>query len=211
MSLCTLAGVRAFIGKPDADTDDDALLTSLILRVSDRLAIAAGRVHNGAPCLEKADVVQYLSVDEASTHTLWLAAYPVVSVTEIKEALYGDYASVDALTENRDYQLRSDLGGLYRIGFWLPGVKTVKGSYIGGYTPPDVYGAMGYEAAAGEVYLPADIEHAAIMQAAFWFGRRDKLGLTGAGVAGGTFTTYARDELLPEVRQVMASYRRMVA
>jgi hypothetical protein len=243
MALCTLADVKSFIGIPTADTEHDTLLNTLIDAVADRLAREAGRVAEAEPCLERTDLVEYHSV-APRTQVIWLSAYPVTAITEIKEALYGDYASATALTENDDYQCNTPIGGLYRIGTWLAGDLTVKVDYTGGYTVADdwvsgegyalddrvLYNGAVYrcksaidpsetappddtdhfEAKAAERRLPDDIRQAAVMQTAFWFQRRKSLGLVSEGVQGGSISSYARDELLLEVRQVMRKYRRMV-
>jgi len=64
-----------------------------------------------------------------------------------------------------------------------------------------------WSVAAGERPLPEDLQLATWQQAAFWHRRRGELGLTGQGVQGGSYSTYQRDELLPEVRQICAGYR----
>lgn len=282
MSLCTLAQVKSFMEIGSTDTDHDAQLNTLIAGVSGQLARLAGRICNGAACMEKGSLVQYIS-PLRRIGTLWLSAYPVVSISEIKEALYEGWTDATALTANTDYQIDLPTGGLHRVGFWLPGTRSVKVTYIGGYRPADLvvtgplepdatgyYNVAGindgenyysrtdgsyhiwYDSGGGEwiisdevgggtdptdnywdgaddadgsysaggaaagaasadgdgTRLPDDITRAAIMQVAFGFQRRNKLGITSAGVAGGSFSSYARDELLPEVRQVMRSYSR---
>lgn len=202
MALCTLAQVKTHLDIETLDTSQDAVLNQLIGQVSARLARDAGRIANGAPCLEKTSLVYYFS-PESRTRTLQLPAYPVVSISEIKEAYYGEYADADALVENESYQVRLDIGQIIRIGFWLPGVNTVKVTAIGGYT------AAGGTPGDGETALPDDIVEAACIQVAFWHKRRMQHGITSAGFQGGQYTGYAKDELLPEVKQIMRSYRTM--
>lgn len=239
--LATLAQVRQLLGFADGDTEHDALLTAILRRVSDRLARYAGRVSGGLPCLEKSagDIVQYFS-PEARTGVLWLPARPVVIVTEIKEAAYGEFTAATALVENTDYQLAADRGELIRIGTWLAGDLTVRVTYTGGYTPcaawasstayvtGDVayYGRAVYTCsssvtgttappadtghwtlATGQRPLPEDIAEAAVLQAAYWFQRRDSLGLASAGSPGGSFGQADADALLAEVRCTMDAYR----
>jgi hypothetical protein len=43
-----------------------------------------------------------------------------------------------------------------------------------------------------------------VIQSAFWFKRRSQLGLSGGGVQGGSYSVYAKDELLPEVKDLLA-------
>ncbi len=244
MALCTLAEVKTFMGIATGETSQDAALNQLITFVSAALALPAGRIYQGRPCLEKITLTQTFNVYEARTKRLWVAAWPIVSVTEIKEALYGAFTDADALVVNEGYQLDSRLGALIRIGFWLKGDQTVRSSFTGGYTRADAwvsgadyttgdivsYAEAIYECSsdvtggttpppsdtdhwdvqAGEVPLPENIAGRAVQQIAYEFKRRDKLGVTSIGVQGGSFNTYARDDLLPDVRKTMAGYiRRM--
>jgi len=60
--------------------------------------------------------------------------------------------------------------------------------------------------AQGVLPLPGDINDLAIQQAAYWYQRRGEIGLTGAGVQGGSFQTFAPDKLLPLVRETMRNF-----
>jgi len=138
--LCTLANLKAHLGIASADTEYDTVLNAIIAGVSDSLARIAGRVAGAEPCLEMIeDLVVTLNVPPVRTYVLWLPAYPVIEITEVKEALYGDFAAATALTANTDYQLDAGVGGLYRIGWWLPGVQTVRVTATGGYTPAEAW------------------------------------------------------------------------
>ena len=203
--LCTTAQYKSLTGL--TGTAQDALLTIIIEGVSQDMAAYAGLLAGGVSMLEKGDWTHYLS-PESPCKQLWLPARPVVSVTSVKEAYYEGFADADALTADEDYQLAAATGRITRVGLWLAGERTVQAVYTAGFTPPDVSEADGYSQGAGEVLLPDDIRLRAMQQSAFEYGRRDKLGLTGAGVQGGSFSSYARDELLPAVKQTMARYKR---
>jgi len=233
MSLCSLTLVKSLLGIESTDTDYDTVLGQLITGVSARIARAAGRVWEGRPALEYASRVEYVTVPEARTHVLLLSAYPVVSVSEVKEGLQGDYG--DALTADTDYQVNAAAGMLYRVGWWMTGTLAVKVTHAGGYTFADdwvgedtyvvgdqvLYGGVVYTAltnhtgvatlpsadgtnwsATSEIPLPADVRDKAVQQVAFDFQRRRKLGLTGESGSGGSVSSYARDTLLPGVREV---------
>jgi len=58
--------------------------------------------------------------------------------------------------------------------------------------------------------LPGDINEAAIQQSQFYFERRLSLGQTEVGVQGASFTNYAKDTLLPGVRETMRRYQRVL-
>jgi len=169
----------------------------------------------------------------------------VVSIGEVKEALYSAFDTATEMVENDDYQIDRDNGMLHRIGTWLAGINTVRVIYTGGYTvaPEFALGSdyttgevvqyAGYIFVAseditdaearpydddapwtqqvGEVPLPADLEQAAIQQSAFVYRRRNDLGISASGTAGGDVTHYAKDELLSGVREIITAHTRFVA
>ena len=240
MSLCTLAQVKQRLGIPTADTDHDALIGRLISGVSAAGARLAGRIAAGRRCLEKAALTIYFS-PAPRTEVLYSPARPIVTVTEIKEAVYHQWDDATALTEDTDFLVGAS-GELIRIGTWLAGPRTVRASLTGGYTRADawasgedyttgdvvqdeglIYTCSGdvsesttapaddegdeghWTLATGEVPLDGEIETVAAMQVAFEFQRRDKLGLTAAGVQGGSFSSYAKDELMKPFRETLGA------
>ena len=206
MSLCTLEQLKLSLGIGAADVEHDAALTALVARVSASLARAAGRPGR----LELTTAVDTFG-SERRTEVLWLRGWPVVEVTEVVESVIGLFDEGSVLAAGYQYQIRTDLGLLYRVGlYWPAGMATVRVTGSGGYTPPDVSEADGYVPGAGEILLPVDITEAAVLQASFWWSRRDSLGVRSISTGGGASTTYARDELLPIVRETMASYARMM-
>lgn len=199
--LCTLAQFKA---RYDVEgSGDDAMITQILTGVSAQLAAACGRICQAAPCLEKTSLTELITVHDDRVHTLMLSAFPVISITSVKEAFYGAFDDADALVENEAYQLHPQLGLLYRIGYWLRGRLTVQVVYSGGHTP------AGDEVGAGEIALPDDIVEAALQQAGFTWQRRASLGLTGESVQGGSISAYAQDKLLPGVAETMRRYRRL--
>ena len=87
MSLCTLVQVKRLLGIGAADTEHDTLFGDLIAGVSAQLAVVTGRIAGGLPSMEKVTLAQLFS-PPPRTHLLWLPAWPVASITEVKEALY---------------------------------------------------------------------------------------------------------------------------
>ena len=181
MSLCTLNQAKLAAGLATTDTEHDTLLTQLVAGVSADLAAEAGRTFGGRPCLEHASRVDTFSMPRAR-RILWLPARPIVSVSEVIEAMYGAFADATALTANEGYQADSGRGCLHRIGWWMAGTLTVRVTYVGGYTPPSTApawlsgsdyaeGDLVASAATGNVYAadaaieesalapPADTEH----------------------------------------------------
>jgi hypothetical protein len=76
--------------------------------------------------------------------------------------------------------------------------------YTGGYRLP------GSPEFAGATDLPADLEHAAIEQTAFWFQTKDKLGVIRQWPKGGSYEQFADPDLLPAVRETLSRYTRWV-
>ena len=75
-------------------------------------------------------------------------------------------------------------------------------TYTGGYVLP------GDTPALGQTALPADLEQAAIEQAATWFQNRDKLGLIRHWPHGGVYQVFSQLPLLPSVQTVLSRYAR---
>lgn len=129
MSLATLAQLKARQGISDAG--QDTLLTAILTGVSGQLSQAAARP------LEKATQTETLSVREPGVSILYLKHWPIVTVTEVKEASFKQFDDADALTEDTDFMVDYERGELIRMGFWLKGHLTVQVSYTGGYTLRD--------------------------------------------------------------------------
>jgi len=200
--LCTLAQFKTRYDV--TGTGHDALITQILTGVSAQLAAEAGRISQGVPALEKTTLTETITVSDERLATIILACRPVVSITSVKEAFYGDHADADALVENEDYQIDKPLGLLHRIGYWLCGRLTVQVVYIGGYV------SAGDTPGDGETALPDDIVEAALDQAGFVYQRRMSKGLTSESVQGGSISAYAQDKLLPGVAATMRRYRRLL-
>jgi len=150
MALCTLSQVKQRLVIGELDTEHDAVLGRLIAGASTDLAMAAGQAS-----LEKAARTQLLSVPESGTEHIWLASWPIVSITEVKEALYKDWDAATALTENTDYVADYARGRLTRVGNWLRGTLSVRVQYAGGYTRCDAW-ASGADYVIGDVVACAE-------------------------------------------------------
>ena len=75
-------------------------------------------------------------------------------------------------------------------------------TYTGGFVLP------GTTSSAGQTALPADLEQAAIEQAAAWFLNRDKPGLEVHWPKGGVYQRLSQLPLLPSVEAVLSRYTR---
>lgn len=77
-------------------------------------------------------------------------------------------------------------------------------TYTGGYLLP------GSAVQPGQTALPAALEQAAIEQAAFWFQRRDQIGVIRQWPKGGTYEQLVTLDLLPGVSATLKHFERLV-
>jgi len=204
MGLVTTANLKARIGV--AGSAEDTLLAAIITGVSARMARECGRVtHAGIACLEKTTgITEVHDVLDRHTETLWVRAYPIISVTSVKEGYYGVFGDDALAGDGDDYFVDAERGALHRVGSWQFGLRSVQVVYAGGYT------SAGDDVGDGETALPADLVEAAYQQCGYLYERRGQIGATGLGVQGGSVQWSAAYGLLPDVRAVCEQYRRSV-
>jgi len=194
-SLITVAQLKAYLlasGLAAAEVQHDPLFEILIDGVSSAFDGAVGRA------LAK---TTYTAVyfDGNGKEDLVLPNYPVISITSIEE-------DGDALTEgeDNDYQIYAASGILKRnTGAWLKGSKTIKLTYIAGYT------VQGATLVAGEIALPADLKLACMIQVAREWKKAQgaEWGETSRSFQDGS-RSFVEKGLLKEVEDVLARYRR---
>lgn len=159
--LCTLSEVRSFLQKPSTDTNQDAIISSLITRAS--LAIMRYCDREFAPA--STSTVRKFEWNPRNYGLLDLAPYDVRAVTLVR--LDSDQTSPTTLTTD-EYRLwpRPSRDGTYqalRIRPWsivspswqFPDVREV-----------EVTGTWGFSA------VPEDVKHTALVTVATWL-RRD--------------------------------------
>ncbi len=149
MSLCTLAQLKARQGI--TTSSQDTLLTAILTGVSGQLSAAADRPARGG--LAKTTTTRTLSVREPGVSILYLRHWPIVTVTQVKEAMFKAFGDATALVEDTDFMVDYERGELIRMGFWLKGGLTVQLTYTGGYTVPDDYSTW----ATGSAYVVDDL------------------------------------------------------
>ena len=201
MSVCTAAQLKSRLDITVAGAD--AALAEVIAGVvADFEAWCRRRLVRPA-----AAVTEYWDGGHADSATIFLNYFPAVVITSVKESLYHGHAAagVTALTANDDYILNDARGRLVRVGAWLSGPDAVQVVYTGGYAAAGVTPLP-----AGQIAMPDKIIEAAIRQASFVWQRRKSLGLTSESMGPASMTAYARDELLPTVRELLAEYRRVL-
>lgn len=201
--LCTRDNLKVRMGL--VGDGENTVLDGIISGVSARMARACGRIApDGSPCLEKTSLTEVLSVPDREMTLLYLRAWPVASITSVKEGLYNDFSESDALTVADDYHADLGRGKLYRIGCsWQFGPQTVEVVYTGGYV------AAGEVPGDGETALPDDLVDAAMQQCQHLYQRRSELGATGTSVEGGSVSWASQYALLKDVQKVCRSYRRL--
>lgn len=140
---------------------------------------------------------------------LLLRRWPIVSITSVKEDDDQDWANATALTLNSDYRRHDPRGRLIRLPDdtrWLAGPNTVQVIYKGGYNDP------AEAAIAGVSYVPERIQQAALLQAQFGWERRNQMSQASTspvGGAGGVVSTQSEYGMLRQVREMLASERRL--
>ena len=88
-------------------------------------------------------------------------------------------------------------------GVRAPAAPTIaRVTYTGGYVLP------GTPPAPGQTPLPDDLEQAAVEQVAYWFQKKDKLGLKTYWPSGAIYLGFADQDLLSTVAAVLKRHRR---
>lgn len=89
---------------------------------------------------------------------------------------------------------------------WRTGLLTLdSGMWLSGQNVTQVVWTGGLGTSTDDV--PDDIRQAAILQAAYWWQRRNELGLASKNMKDGTVNVNVQSTLLPEVREILDSYR----
>ncbi len=189
--LTTLTTLKLRLGIPDADITKDTLLTLAIRAVSARFDAECNRALARAT-----DFAQEFPAESAE---ILARCYPIETVS-----------GLDSLDhETGIWQPATEIGRRVRSGCVIslesaPGApgQTARVIYTGGYVLP------GGEAGPGQTPLPADLEQAAIEEAACWFLNQDKAGLVRQWLHQGTYVQLAQQSLLPATVAVLRRYQR---
>lgn len=124
-----------------------------------------------------------------------VAATPAIQVWE-SSASPRVYDSAALLTEGTDYFLFENEGKIEKEGdCFVPGTKTVKVTYTGGYLTKDGVG------------VPDDLKLAAITQTKIFFDRREEWGVTGRSLEGGSVSMLNILTLPKQVTLLLDAYR----
>lgn len=196
--LATREDVKLRIGIASTDTEHDDLLASILAGVSRMIESYCGRPLIQTPT----DVTEYYT---GCGRYLQLRRYPIIAITEIKEALDYDWDAATAMVADADYRLVADghKGVLFRLySTWSNLPDAVRVVYRGGYCPADA------TPAEGEHAVPSDLREAAIILAVHWFQHRHDLGLVNVSCLGGA-AAHATKQLKAMAEELIEPHRRI--
>lgn len=197
LALCTVEDVE--LRRPRVAASERQFIEFLIDSVSAR---AEGETTRK---FRRATRTETFSVDSWQRQ-IRVKAYPIESVTSIKESINGQFSTTTALQATEyDWSVLGHKGmierrsgnrydGLMNFGF-LEGIGTVQVVYVGGYR--DV------------ASVPWDLRDAVATQVAYMHQRKDSLGISGESVDGKSISYSMAMDLLPSVKAVFAQHSPM--
>jgi hypothetical protein len=190
--LTTLETIKSRLGIDSFDTRDDVLLNRFLRHASTRFEME---------CNRKFDRLENATDQFAGdTSDLIVTRYPVETVTAF-ELKTSERTGWEALSDV-DYLLQP--GGVIRLAQILGAEsQLLRVTYTGGYVLP------GDAPAAGQTALPDDLEQACVEQIAFWYQRREQLGIVNISGEGGTIKLPNNPDLLPQVLAALKRYARI--
>ena len=188
LMLCTFEDVKQMLTSI-ADAQQP-LVENLIEAFSERAERYTNRKFR-----KKTNITEYFSPTFDKWHVR-LSRYPVDSIVSVHEDLLGSYNGTSNIeVDQEDYDLVGNEGILkMRFRQFFNGVKSLRVIYNGGLAN-DVGG------------VPMDLRLAATRQVAYWFTRRNQIGVSEISIRrGGSQTLSEPMELLPDVRVVLEDY-----
>jgi hypothetical protein len=197
--LTTLDSLKSRLNIDAIDVTQDDLLTFIIEAVSARFDQETNRT------LARTENATFEF--DASDLEISVPCYPVEAVTkfETKTSESGGWieqTGVDYITRrNCIISLSDPLNS--QLSTPNPQLAVGRVTYTGGYVLP------GTDPSPGQTPLPPDIEHACIEQAAFWYTRRDMVGLDTSWPKGGVLQRFSRLDLLLPVARILQTWKRL--
>ncbi|EEF62096.1 phage head-tail connector protein [Pedosphaera parvula] len=193
--LTQLTTLKARLGLDAFDTKDDALLTNALRGLSQRIE---------SECNRSFERQTGATFDFRACETeICVDRYPVDAVTgfaiktsEAEGWVFDFPAPQYFISPARSViELESPLGSYRQLGRVI---------FNGGYVLP------GNPVNADQTALPDDLEQAVIEQAAYWYQRRNQLGLISISGDGGSIQQFRSLDLLPNVQAVVRNYERFM-
>ncbi|HWI59247.1 MAG TPA: hypothetical protein VNZ22_18615 [Bacillota bacterium] len=192
--LTQLATVKSRLALPDPDPTYDQLLTNAIAAVSARFDRECRRTF--------ARTVNATHEFDPHDTELLVPCYPIESVAKFElkyteSAGWLEHPAIDYIVR------RSCIISLpSSIVHPLSSLCIARVTYTGGYLLP------GAAPDPGQIPLPPDLEHAAVEQVAYWFQKKDHLGLKTYWPSGVAYQQFADLDLLQPVRTILRHYER---
>lgn len=189
MLITTKANIKQLLGQ--TSTDDDAYLVAIASAVSAEFEHYIDRE------VQATEHTAYFDVDDGQK-VFSLVAYPVSAVASVNND-YGRSWGSSTLVDSDNYVVADKSGQLIidRYGL-VTGAQVLRVVYTGGLAATQ---------AALQVAYP-DLEHAARIQSAFYYKKKDRLGIAAESVSGSSISIEAKLELLPEVKSILEKYKR---
>jgi hypothetical protein len=187
LALCTSAELKLYLDGMETPSKYDTLIDNIINSTSSRFEKFCDREFEDS----ESDVTEYHDGD-GSIDFIVVRRPPITSITSLHDDPDRGY-NADDLIASTDYTYYSTSGIVKLDGVtFLEGIKNIKIVYQGGYTTSTI---------------PDDLNMACIMQSAFIFKMREKIGLTSISGEGGSVSVYQPMKLLPEVNDVLSTYK----
>jgi len=186
--LCRFEDVQLQI--PGVENVDRQFIENLIDSVSLRCETYCDRK------FLKATRTEYFNIDRNQTH-IRVSRYPITSVANVWEDYTGQYSGDLNNTRADEYDALSRANkGIISCRYrpWTKGFSSVKVTYTGGL-------------AVNVGGLPSDLRQSVARQVSYLYQKRSSLGVTGESIAGSSITLTSPD-LLPDVKEVWASYKK---
>src|SRR5512137_965018 len=187
--LTQLTTVKARLGLLETDTQYDELLTRAIEAFGARFDRECNRTF--------ARTVGATEEFAGGEVEIPVCCYPIEAVTkfELKTSESAGWVEQTSV----EYLVRSRCVVSLAVPLWplRSSAALARVTYTGGYVLP------GTTPSSGQTALPVEIESAVIEQVAFWFERRDSVGVIRIWPSGGNYMQLVDTDLLPAVRAVL--------
>lgn len=193
--IATLAQMKAELGITDAQ--DDAVLTSWMKGLQARFEDYCERKF-----LRTEDCEEF---HDGGTTQVCLERFPVESISSIRVDLDREFPASTEL-DAVDYVVNLKRGSIfYTVSEipWPAGRQSIRVVYTGGYV------AAGTTAEATQYEMPESLRRAFFMQGGFEWRNRGNLGRESISAQGAT-VSIAPAELLPEVKDTLSPFRRIL-
>lgn len=185
MKLISLEELKLYLEKND--NDHNAMLEAFIDQFSARVESFTGR---------RFTAVERIETFDGGERLYYMDAFPIDTGETLTVKVDGSTQLLDT-----DYYVKATRGLIeFRSKTLASEPNIIEITWTGGYASS----GTGEGAALG---VPDDLKGAALLQCAFQFKRRKEPGLTSVATPDGSIQTYRANVLLPEVINVLKSYK----